>query len=268
MKTGTTVTHGWDWWAYQFRVIHRQGIPGIAAWDDRLVAFIVAVLDLREGARVLDLACGSGEHSRRLAQRGMAVTGLDIAPSLVSYCAERSAALGLEATTFVEGDMRELMHVEAFDRAFDAVVALSTSFGFFDDATNQRVLDGIAGALRAEGRVLLQLMDPLTFAGRQRKDVYQEERPEGTYWTETWFDPSTFTSHSVFRFTDRSGATHLWTDQEKVRVYTLPELRRMFDRAGLTFSASYGDVALPPRPYGPECSRQLVVVGERGADLR
>lgn len=263
MDSETTVNHDWDWWAYQFRVVHRQGIPGIGAWDDQLVAFIAHVLDLRPGNRVLDLACGSGEHAGRLARLGMDVVGVDIAPSLVRHCKERSAADGLSAT-FVEGDMREVAHEEAFVAAFDAVVVLSTSFGFFDDATNQEVLEGMARALRPGGKVLLQLMDPLTFAERQRQGVFQEERPEGIYWTETWFDPATFISHSAFRFTDESGTIHLWEDHERVRVYTLPELRSMLPGAGLRVSGAYGDVALPLRPYGVDCSRQLIVVGERG----
>ena len=70
-------------------------------------------------------------------------------------------------------------------------------------------------------------------------------------------------SHSAFRFTDVNGVTHLWDDHERVRVYTLPELRRAFGDAGLKVTAAYGDVALPRRPYGLDCSRQMIVVGER-----
>ncbi len=133
----------------------------------------------------------------------------------------------------------------------------------FDDETNLQVLEAISLVLRPGGRVLLQLMDPLTFAERQRQGVFHEERPEGTYWTETRFDPATFVSHSTFRFTDVNGVTHLWDDHERVRVYTLPELRRAFGDAGLKVTAAYGDVALPSRPYGPNCSRHMIVVGER-----
>jgi len=263
MDPGHTVTHDWDWWAYQFRVIHRAGIPGIEAWDDQLVAFIVEVLGLGPGARILDVGCGSGEHAHRFARRGMEVVGLDVAPSLIRHCTERAVAEGLYRATFVERDMRELGDVAEFAASFDAAVVLSTSFGFFDDETNQCVLDGISCALSEGGHALLQLMDPLTFAKRQRQGMRQEERPEGSYWAETWFDPATFTSHTRFRFTDLDGVVHLWEDHEHIRVYTLPELRRMMRDAGLNLVGAYGDIALPPRPYGVDCSQQLIVVGER-----
>jgi SAM-dependent methyltransferase len=273
MDGSAVVTHPWDWWAYQFRVTHRQGIPGIDAYDDRLVAFIVEVLGLQPGARVLDVGCGSGAHARRLARRGIEVVGLDIAPSLVRYCIEASAAEELPLASFVVGDMRELGDGPGFAAPFDAVVMLSTSFGFFDDATNQHVLERVAHLLGRDGGVLLQVMDPLSFAERQRQGVFQEERPEGSYWTETLFDPATFTSHSGFRFTDAAGTVHLWEEHERIRVYTLPELRGMLRSAGFRALRAYGDSALPPRPYGVDCSRQLIVVGSRcedaaGGDLR
>jgi SAM-dependent methyltransferase len=78
-----TITRDWNWWAYLFRVKHRQTIPHIEQYDDELAAFIVETLDLRPGDRLLDLGCGSGVHALRLAQRGIQVVGLDIAPSLV-----------------------------------------------------------------------------------------------------------------------------------------------------------------------------------------
>ena len=262
MNLKNTVTHDWDWWAYQFRVVHRQGIGSIDFWDDRVVAFVVRVLDLRPGERLLDLACGSGVHSLRFARRGVEVVGLDIAPSLVRYCTEQAAAERVDNVTFVEGDMRALTYQEEFD----ALVVLSTSFGFFDDETNQRVLEGIARALKPDGRLLLQLSDPHTFVERQKARYRWRERPEGIYWTESWFDPATFTSHGVFRFTDNEGVTHLWDDHERVRLYTLPELRRMFDRAGLEVSAVYGDILLPDVPYGPDCHQEMIVVGKRAQE--
>jgi hypothetical protein len=36
-----TIVRDWNWWAYLFRVTHRQTIPHIERYDDELVAFIV-----------------------------------------------------------------------------------------------------------------------------------------------------------------------------------------------------------------------------------
>lgn len=259
MNLKNTVTHDWDWWAYQFRVVHRPGVEHVAFWDERLIEFLVHVLDLKPGTRLLDVGCGSGVHALALARQGIEVVGLDIAPRLVQHGSEQAAAEGLTNITFAQGDMREL----AYREEFDALTILGVSFGFFDDEGNQRVLEGIARALKPAGQAFLQLADPITFIESHKQRRYWREHPEGIYWMEAWYDPATCVSHARFRFTDNDGVTHLWDDHERVRIYTLPELRRMFAQAGLEITAVYGDVLLPPIPYGPEWHREMNVVGRR-----
>src|SRR5579864_8366591 len=47
---------------------------------DAEVSWLVSHLELREGTPVLDLGCGPGLYSIRLARRGLTVTGVDISP--------------------------------------------------------------------------------------------------------------------------------------------------------------------------------------------
>ena len=49
---------------------------------------------LPAGAAVLDLCCGGGEAALALAQRGFAVSGLDVAPRALDQARERSRRLG------------------------------------------------------------------------------------------------------------------------------------------------------------------------------
>jgi cyclopropane fatty-acyl-phospholipid synthase-like methyltransferase len=89
----------------------REGIVGDPRreWEDELVA------RLEDGARVLELGCGSGSpETRRLAQR-FALTGVDISPRQV----ERAGAAIPEAE-FIVADFTEL---ELPAGSFDAVVA-------------------------------------------------------------------------------------------------------------------------------------------------
>lgn len=37
------IVHNWDWWAYFWRVIHRQRLKGIEKWDSELVKFVVKI---------------------------------------------------------------------------------------------------------------------------------------------------------------------------------------------------------------------------------
>ena len=254
-----TIVREWDWWAYNFRVVHRAQIPGIGQWDDDLVDLIVAVLGLEPGDRVLDLACGSGEHAVRLAKRGLEVVGVDIAPSLVTHCRERSGVEGTETARFEQGDMREL----DFEGAFDAVLLLSGSFGFYDDETNEDVLARMARALRPGGQVLIDVFDPTRMVVRPPRRSWSQYG--GGYGLRTvWWEPESCTYASEFLFIDADGTLNTSAEQERIRVYTVPEWRRLFAGAGLTMTHTLAETKLPLVPYDRDHYGNLVIVGQKG----
>ena len=63
----------------------------------------------------------------------------------------RAAASGVDVE-YIEGDLREMQ----FENRFDATINWFTSFGYFDDAGNRRVLEGFRRALKPGGVLLLE----------------------------------------------------------------------------------------------------------------
>jgi SAM-dependent methyltransferase len=253
-----TVERDWDWWAYHFRVLHRRQIPGIGQWDDDLVAMIVEVLHLQPGQRVLDLACGSGDHALRLAQRDLEVLGVDIAPSLIAHCRQQAAEAGVPGAHFEPGDMREL----AYEGEFDAMLLLSGSFGFFDDATNAAVLAGIARALKPQGRLLIDVFDPTNMVVRPPRRSWSAYA--GGYGLRTtWWEPESCTYVSEFMFVDGDGVLNTFAGQERIRVYSLPEWRAMLAAVGLKLTHALADTRLPLVTYDRDHYDNLVVVGQK-----
>src|SRR5215510_2688976 len=45
---------------------------------------LIGELEPVPGSSILDLGCGNGRHSKRLAEKGFAVTGIDLAASSIS----------------------------------------------------------------------------------------------------------------------------------------------------------------------------------------
>ena len=74
--------------------------PSTASTAPRLVAFA----GITRGARVLDVACGTGVVALTAARLGAEVTGVDLTPELVRRARENAAIMGLEAVVFEEGD--------------------------------------------------------------------------------------------------------------------------------------------------------------------
>jgi ubiquinone/menaquinone biosynthesis C-methylase UbiE len=77
-------------------------------------------LNVPAGARLLDVACGSGQVALMAAREGVRVTGVDIADNLIERARVRAAADGLNAR-FEIGDAEELPFPNA---SFDVVASL------------------------------------------------------------------------------------------------------------------------------------------------
>ena len=117
------------------------------AQNDRDTDEIVSLLGLRVGDAVLDAPCGHGRISNRLADRGMQVVGVDASAPFLEVAREPGADVDYQL-----GDLREL----PVDGPFDAVISWFTSFGYFDDDENRRVLAEYRRVLRPGGRLLLE----------------------------------------------------------------------------------------------------------------
>ena len=110
--------------------------------------YVLQLLELTPGMRVVELACGSGWLSRLAARCGPEVVGYDISPEMVEIARERAAAEGIENVRFEVGDFEEL----DLGRSFDAVVVYD---GLHHSAHPELVLRSAYRALRPGGRLLL-----------------------------------------------------------------------------------------------------------------
>ncbi|WP_243290625.1 class I SAM-dependent methyltransferase [Bacillus sp. FJAT-47783] len=70
------------------------------------------------GRRVLDLACGTGEISYRLAKLGYHVTGVDLSEDMLAVAKEKMIMHGFQDSLFIKQDMRKLEGFQPFDYIF------------------------------------------------------------------------------------------------------------------------------------------------------
>jgi SAM-dependent methyltransferase len=115
----------------------------------RIAADIAAVAP--DGARVLEVGCGPGRLSIRLArQHGLEVTGVDLDPAMISRARANADRLGDEhRPEFLVGDVASL----AFpDRSFDLVVSTLSMHHWADPTAG---LTEIGRVLRPGARALI-----------------------------------------------------------------------------------------------------------------
>jgi demethylmenaquinone methyltransferase/2-methoxy-6-polyprenyl-1,4-benzoquinol methylase len=70
--------------------------------DQRWKRRLIALADIPPGARVLDLACGTGDLAVLAARRGARVVGLDVTPVMLQLAREKPAGAGV---SWIAGDM-------------------------------------------------------------------------------------------------------------------------------------------------------------------
>src|ERR1700761_5528421 len=73
---------------------------------------VIDLLDAKPGEKILDLGCGPGQLTQRIAERGAEVTGLDAAPKMIGQARQNYPHL-----RFVLEDAAKMR----FDSEFDAV---------------------------------------------------------------------------------------------------------------------------------------------------
>jgi SAM-dependent methyltransferase len=116
-------------------------------------------LNIPAGARVLDVACGTGNTAIPLARRGFVVIGVDIATNLLAQARERAAAENVKVQ-FDEGDAEQLPYPDA---SFDVV---TTMFGSMFAPRPELVASESARVLKPGGLLAMGNWNPGSFTGR------------------------------------------------------------------------------------------------------
>lgn len=102
--------------------------------------------------RVLDLGCGPGLYTARLAGRGHSCTGIDISPASVEYAKTTATADGLDCT-YLLGDVRSV----DLGGPYDLAMMIFGEINVFSRADAGALLTRVCAALAPGGRLIVEL---------------------------------------------------------------------------------------------------------------
>ncbi len=246
------------WFEEVFDEDYLRTLPFMSADQTlREVEFIESALAVKPGGQVLDVGCGYGRHAIELVQRGLEVTGLDLSLPLLLRAADEAQKRAM-SVNFVHADMREM----AFEKQFDGVYCMLTSFGYFDEETNLRVAEGIARALKPGGRFLLDLVN---------RDYVVSDLPSRVWWEGNGcvvLEEVDFNFHTSRILTHRSIVFEDGRQIEQeisVRAYSLHEIGRLLRQAGFRVVDISGSLATRGHFFGGT-SRNLFILAEKRAE--
>jgi len=201
-------------------------------------------LNIPEGGKILDLACGKGRHSRYLNKIGFDVTGADLSENSINY-----------AKQFENHRLKFEVHnmCNPYPKTFDAVFNLFTSFGYFDDdADNLRTIKAIKADLNEFGFGVIDFMNseyvidhlvPEEIKTVDGIDFYLKRYVENGYIIK---DIAFTTDGKAYKF------------QERVRGFTLADFEVLFEQAEVNLLDVFGDYKLGK--FNKKSSERLVMI--------
>lgn len=219
-------------------------------WSRRLaheMPFLELQLERVGARRVLDAACGTGQHTIALAQRGYDVVGADLSQGMIERARENAAAAGVEVDFVVAGLGAGRAAVEG---AFDAVLCLGNSLPHVLTAEGlQATMADFAALLRPGGLLLIQNRNFDRILARDERWMPVQSHREGEReWVFVrWYDfnADRTITFSVLTLT-RQELQASWTQQvaeTALYPWQLQELLPALAAAGLNSVTCYGDMS-------------------------
>ena len=214
------------------------------------IATMVMFLNLQPYQRVLDVACGKGRHSRVLHEHGLKVLGFDLSVNSIN----EAKIYASEELQFLVHDMREPLEDDQFDAAFN----LFTSFGYFERNEHDLIsLRNIYNSL-ADGGCFVQ--DYLN-AQPVMQDLPSHGNAEIDGVEYSWLKH--FDQGHILKDIHLKDGQNQLNFQERVKAYSLDELKFLHEQAGFEVIHVFGNYLLDA--YDQDTSPRLILVSRKNS---
>ena len=211
-----------NWWKTAFndkfyKIYYSYLKPNYPVYVDNVINFA----ELKKENKILDLACGSGNYLIVFKKKGFNnLTGLDY--NYAKIAGKNTEFYDIEIK---KGDMRQKFGNDVYD----FIMMASTSFGYFNDVNNKKVLKNCYHALKSGGKLFIDnLSQEFITANFQQKNWTKlkegtfllEERvlsKDNKYLLSTWHLLEKREIHKLVN---------------KLRLYSREEFKKLFKEAG------------------------------------
>jgi 2-polyprenyl-3-methyl-5-hydroxy-6-metoxy-1,4-benzoquinol methylase len=206
-----------------------------------------------EGGLILDLACGIGRISIPLAQKGFNVIGVDLSKSYIDRAKEYSEIEGVsDKIKFIEGDIREVESIlEEYSERFDVVLNMWTSMGYWDEETDTHILTQSLNLTKPNGIFIMHTANRDYLIRNFQARDYDLRRDGFVILMERNLDLETSRMINYWTYYKKEEEDLRFLNRIEInhRVYSLHELKKQFQDANWSYTASYGGFELQPLTY-------------------
>lgn len=189
---------------------------------------LAPVIRVRPGSLVLEIGCGVARWGRKLAASGARVTGVDLAPAMVTEARRRAIAEGVdERCEFQVGDVSELR----LDRQFDLILSVTVLQHIVEVDRLDSALIAMARHLVPGGRIVLLEAAPTSGNSRCNTEMFLA-RAESVY-------------RDAFARAGLRCVTTMGVDPVPLKTWLIPVYRRLPRVIALTALFGATAISLP-----------------------
>ncbi len=197
-------------------------------WASRKIAVIEQQIlwiarQLSSEAKILDLGCGPGLYTQRLAQLGFDCTGVDFSPASIRWAQQQAQAAGL-TIDYQEQDVRHFSP----GHSFDFIMMTFGELNVFSAEDAEMLLRRCAQWLKPGGKLLIEAHSYEEVKRQGRAEATWQRCPQGLFLaephlllSENRWDEATQTSLATYWAVKPGGEVirfdsqmHAWRDEE------------------------------------------------------
>ncbi|MCH1984312.1 class I SAM-dependent methyltransferase [Ruminococcus sp. OA3] len=229
------------------------------AWSDYLIE-LLREYGVNEGL-VLELGCGTGSMTQRLAASGYDMIGVDLSDDMLEIAQEKRIQAGLEIL-YLQQDMREF---ELYGTV-RAVVSVCDSLNYIlEDEELLEVFCLVNNYLDPGGVFVFDLNTEYKYQTLMGEQTIAENRKEASFIWDNYYDRESMCNEYELAIFIPEGDDGLYRKYEEVhyqRAYSIQKVTALLEQAGMEFVTAY-DAFTRDQP-APESERIYVIAREHG----
>lgn len=209
---------------------------------------------------VLELGCGTGSMTERLAMAGYDMIGSDLSPDMLEIAMEKKDASGLNILYLLQ-DMREF---ELYGTV-RAIVSVCDSMNYIlEEEDLLQVFRLVNNYLDPGGMFIFDLNTTKKYRDMGETTI-AENREEASFIWENYFDEEEKINEydlTLFIRDEEDGRFDRFEEFHEQRAYSLTEIGELIRESGMELIAMYD--AFTHEPATEECERVHVIAREQG----
>lgn len=196
-------------------------------------------------ARVLDLACGTGNTLLPMALRGYQAAGVDISPQMIDIARNKAAGSGVKIDYYV-GDMKYFL----LDRPVDLVTCFHDGLNYITDPGDLlKVFENTALNLSRDGMFIFDLNAVKWIGGVDGRPVVIDDHDMTIIYSTAHDTGASLWEVNITFFVREGDLYRKFSEKHRERGYDQEEINKMLEEAGFSPLAVYDAFSFsPPHP--------------------